>query len=81
MQTKLTLRMEKALIDKAKVFADASGKSLSKVVADYFALLNQDKMSPEIKITQTVSSLKGIMKNYSVDENDYKKQTAGNIFL
>jgi len=69
----LGLRMEKALIDKAKVFADTSGKSLSKVVADYFALLNQDNISPWFKITKKVSSLKGIMKNHSVNEKDYKK--------
>ena len=65
--------MEKALIDKAKVFANASGKSLSKVVADYFSLLNQDKKSTEIKITKKVSSLKGVMKDHSTDEKDYKK--------
>ena len=65
--------MEKALIEKAKIFANASGKSLSRVVADYFALLNQDKIDSEVEITKTVSSLKGIMKNHSVDERDYKK--------
>lgn len=73
MQTKLTLRMEKALIEKAKIFANTSGKSVSQLVADYFAILDEDQTHSDIKTTKLVSSLKGIMKGHSVDEEDYKR--------
>ncbi len=73
MQTKLTLRMEKSLIEKAKIYANISGKSVSQLVADYFALLDQDQTYSDIKTTKTVSSLRGIMKGQMVDEADYKR--------
>ena len=73
MQTKLTLRMEKSLIEKAKIYANTSGKSGSQLVADYFSLLDQDQTFSDIKTTKTVSSLKGIMKGHMVDEADYKR--------
>ena len=38
MQTKLTLRLDEELIGVAKAFARSSGKSVSRIVADYFAL-------------------------------------------
>ena len=40
MQTKLTLRLKKQLVDSAKEYASSQGKSVSKMVADYFKLLN-----------------------------------------
>ena len=36
MQTKLTLRLDDWLIRKAKRFSKKTGKSVSKIVADYF---------------------------------------------
>jgi hypothetical protein len=36
MQTKLTLRLEEDLIERAKNYAKQSGKSVSQLVADYF---------------------------------------------
>ena len=39
MQTKLTLRLEEQLIERAKAHAKKRGKSVSQMVADYFALL------------------------------------------
>ncbi|HZC00332.1 MAG TPA: DUF6364 family protein, partial [Gammaproteobacteria bacterium] len=38
MQTKLTLRLDKKLIEAVKRYAEISGKSLSQLVADYFSL-------------------------------------------
>ncbi|MGH8605739.1 MAG: DUF6364 family protein [Gammaproteobacteria bacterium] len=35
-QTKLTLRLDKELIEAAKRYAEISGNSLSQLVADYF---------------------------------------------
>lgn len=39
MQSKLTLRLDKALIENAKEYAQDQGKSLSQIVADYFYAL------------------------------------------
>ena len=39
MHTKLTLRMDERLIEGAKQYAAAHGRSLSQMVADYFAVL------------------------------------------
>jgi Family of unknown function (DUF6364) len=39
MNTKLTLRMNDVLIAEAKAFAAENGRSLSQMVADYFAVL------------------------------------------
>ncbi len=36
MQTKLTLRMDEELIRKAKRFSRKTGRSLSRIVADFF---------------------------------------------
>lgn len=69
MQTKLTLRMDEDLIRLAKAFARSSGKSVSRIVADYFALLG-DKNS-DISITPAVRSLRGSLRG--ADEEDYRR--------
>lgn len=51
MQTKLTLRLDDALIEKAKAWAKDRRISLSQAVADLFAQL------PEKKTRKTLSSL------------------------
>jgi hypothetical protein len=56
MTTKLTLRMDENLINQAKDYAKHSGKSVSKLVADFFALLNPepeedfDEISPKVNL-------------------------------
>lgn len=71
MQTKLTLRMDEALIEQAKRYAKEQGKSLSQVVADYFAAFaSPPEKQPLAPATQ---SLLGIMKDNPADENDYKQ--------
>ena len=67
MKTTLTLRLEQELINKAKAFAKASGKSVSQMVADYFALLHEpnDENQP---ITPIVRSLKGALRGGKVDD-------------
>lgn len=47
MNTKLTLRIDDALIDKARRFSAESGKSISQLVAEYFALLESSRVGPE----------------------------------
>ena len=73
MATKLTLRMDERLIKQAKQYAKQSGKSVSKLVADFFALLNPEPDEDPSKISPHVKSLQGIMKEYRVSPEDYKK--------
>ena len=71
MQTKLTLRLEKDLIEKAKLYAEQSGKSVSKMVADYFATLNQDVSTELSDLPPITRSLSGVLKGKGVTEQDY----------
>jgi len=72
MHTKLTLRLDQKLINRAKAFAKASGKSVSQMVADYFALLHEpnDENQP---ITPIVRSLRGVLRGGKVDLDDYHR--------
>ena len=69
MQTKLTLRLEEELIGVAKEFARSRGKSVSRIVADYFALLGRGRDGPDI--TPTVLSMKGSLRGANVE--DYRR--------
>lgn len=71
MQSKLTLSLESSLIERAKKQAKKQGKSLSQMVADYFLLFDQP--SQAIKLAPVTQSLKGIIKDKTIDEGDYKK--------
>jgi hypothetical protein len=73
MATKLTLRMDEQLIKLAKNYARQSGKSLSKLVADFFAILNPEPEEDPSKISPNVKSLQGIMRDYRVTPEDYKR--------
>jgi len=72
MNTKLTLRLEEELIKSAKIHANIIGKSVSRMVADYFYLLDKKKLKKPIELTPIVKSLKGSLKNTDIDESDYK---------
>ncbi len=71
MQTKLTLRLDEGLIKKAKIFSKKTGKSVSKIVADYFERI--DVLPPDgiEGITPKVASLKGMLTRTGVTEEDY----------
>ena len=69
MQAKLTLELEQTLIERAKHHAEASGKSVSQLVADYFAQL--DKPFDEKALPPITRSLSGILSDTDVDKTDY----------
>ncbi len=63
MQTKLTLRLDDGLINSAKEFSRKTGKSVSQIVADYFAFLEERREAQGTKhITPVVQNLKGSMR-------------------
>ena len=51
MYTKLTLRVEADLVQRAKSFAKKAGKSVSRVVADYFTVLERPQNPPAARPT------------------------------
>lgn len=72
MHTKLTLRIEEKLIAAAKEYSARTGKSVSRVVSDFFEIIGDKKIQKVESIPPVVSSLRGAMKNSGVDEGDYK---------
>ncbi|MBA3029000.1 MAG: antitoxin [Proteobacteria bacterium] len=73
MQTKLTLRLEKQLVDLAKEYASTQGKSVSKMVADYFMLLDSAIDTQIDELSPIAKSLKGSLGKTQIDEPDYKR--------
>jgi hypothetical protein len=73
MNTKLTLRLDDRLIDRAKRYSDRSGKSVSQLVADYFALIEADEPIPGTELTPRVRAMIGALKGASVTEEDYRR--------
>ena len=53
MTTKLTLTVEKAIIERAKIYAKNTGRSLSELVEKYLETITEDnnnqKISPKLK--------------------------------
>ncbi len=74
MQTKLALRLDDALIKKARRFSKKTGKSVSKIVADYFEKLDTPPPRDMEGITPKIGSLKGILKGTGVSEEDYLRR-------
>lgn len=77
MQTKLTLRLEDELINKAKTLAQKRGKSLSKLVSEYFNYITSKELGPENSLPPIVKSLSGSLVNSDIDEKDYKEYLEG----
>ena len=77
MHTKLTLRLDAALVRRAKAYARRSGKSVSSVVADFFALLGSRAEHDGDELTPAVRSLVGALGKARVTERDYHRYLEG----
>lgn len=73
MHTKLTLRLDQELVERAKAYAKRSGKSVSQIVTDYFTALTSDGTEPKAVDAPITRSLRGILRNSDVDEQDYQQ--------
>ena len=75
MPTKLTLRLDESLIAAAKVYAHAQGRSLSVLVADYFAQLTHQTPAPHDApaASKITASLRGVLLGSPLDEADYQR--------
>ncbi|MFA9388698.1 MAG: DUF6364 family protein [Prolixibacteraceae bacterium] len=75
MDTKLTLKLNKFVIDKAKDYASTNKRSLSRLVESYLKSLTDDDFAnenDEIKISPFVKSMKSGVK-IPVDFDDKKE--------
>jgi len=74
MHTKLTLRLEEGLVQRAKSFAKKTGKSVSRIVSDYFTILElPSRRDKPVSWPPLVRSLKGSLRRARVDEKDYRR--------
>lgn len=72
MNMKLTLRMDDALIRQAKRAAEKRGKSVSKMVAEFFGTLGE-RAKPGPAYPPVTASLLGVLREKPVDEGAYRR--------
>lgn len=70
MKTKVTLKLDKEIIERAKRYAKSHHTSVSQMVEDYLNMLTVENM-PKVEVTPLVQSLTGII---DIQEEDYKKE-------
>lgn len=63
MNTKLTLTLEKEIIDQAKKYASNKGRSLSEMVENYFKYLTESKTeNMKSQLSPRIQKLRGVIK-------------------
>jgi hypothetical protein len=72
MNTKLTLTIEQAIIEKAKVYAGKKGRSLSSIVENYLKAITGDQENIVDEFTPITKSLRGTFK--APVNFDYKEE-------
>jgi hypothetical protein len=78
MDTKLTLKLDKEIINRAKDYAESKKISLSKLIESYLQLLTNESSSKEV-ISPLVESLSGVIElpeKYD-DKDDYTNYLTG----
>jgi len=73
MQEKLTLRLDKNIVRHAKIVAKKRGKSVSRMVEDYFALFKKETEPDDRQLTPIVRSLKGSLRGSEAEVSDYHR--------
>ncbi len=77
MESKLTLKLNKDVIEKAREYAQQHKTSLSRMVEAYFSALTSEGKSDKEEITPLVKSLSGIIDIPS--DFDYKSYIAEQV--
>lgn len=72
-QAKLTLRLDKKLILRAKLRSEKTGKSLSQMVADFFALMDEEIPKELNNLPPLTRSLKGALRGKKLSKDDYRR--------
>lgn len=68
MNTKLTLNLDKRIIESAKEYAKSHKTSLSQLIENYLHALTKSK-EKEKKVSPLVESLTGVIPNEQEDDN------------
>lgn len=71
MNTKLTLMLDKKVIDQAKLYSKGAKTSLSKIVENYLTTLTENVKKPknkQIQPTTITDSLAGVLSEDMIDE-------------
>ncbi len=69
MDSKLTLKLNESVINKAKQYAKEHNISLSRMIENYLTAITRSKAEDD-KISPLVKSLTGVIK---LEDKDYKK--------
>ncbi len=72
MNSKLTLTIERTIIERAKKYAKRKGHSLSDIIENYLKAITRDEVENDIEITPLIKSLRGSFK--APADFDYKKE-------
>lgn len=78
MNTKLTLTIEREIIERAKKYARDKNRSLSDIIENYLKILtDKEKQNKDQKLNPVVESLKG---SFKMPKNmDYKKELGNRV--
>lgn len=71
MSTKLTLNLDKEIIEEAKMYAKSQRLSLSKLIENYLNSLTRQSKK-ESSVSALVESLTGIIPNDYDEKDDYR---------
>ncbi|WP_339755501.1 DUF6364 family protein [Algoriphagus aquimarinus] len=79
MDTKLTLKLDQVVIEKAKIYASEKKLSLSRLIENYLNSLTSDQPTDDLEISPFVKSLSSGVKipvdyDYKKDRSDYLDQ-------
>ena len=72
MSTKLTLTLDKEIIEQAKKYAKGENRSLSNIIENYLKLITKEQKNKNKKLNPLIASLKGSFK--APKDLDYKKE-------
>jgi len=72
MNTKLTLNLNKSVIEEAKSYAKENQVSLSKLIENYLKSIVKKQDKKTVKISPLVESLTGIIPSYLDERKDYR---------
>ena len=78
METKLTLKLNQAVIDSAKIYAKKNKKSLSSLVESFFRDLTHDNNAPG-KYPLLINRLSGVISEKDLDKLSRDDEKARHI--
>ncbi len=72
MNTKLTLNLDKGVIEEAKSYAKENKMSLSKLIENYLRSLTKDTNKKDRKVSPLVDSLTGVISSDVNERKSYR---------